>query len=126
MQYLVTRIDSMNVSAEITDWPQLLSETADDLTRIARTEAELMTVSLKRLVESETDKIVGWTLLLVALSYGSLLILGSVVLLIHLWLAWWLSLLITGAGVTWAAGAGIWRLHERRSRTQWKNNAQNN
>jgi hypothetical protein len=40
--------------------------------------------------------------LIVALSYGSLFLLGGIVLLIHLWLAWWRSFLITGAAIVMA------------------------
>jgi len=103
MQHLVTRIDRLNVSAEITDWPALLSKTADDLSQIGRTETEFMTISLKLLVESETDKFVGQAILILTLSYGLLLILGGIVLLVHFWLAWWLSLLIAGAMATSAS-----------------------
>jgi hypothetical protein len=71
----------------------------DDLSRIARTEMELLEVTLKRLIEVQTDKIVGMLFLLVALSYGSLFLLGGIVLLIHLWLAWWLAFLITGVAI---------------------------
>ena len=42
--------------------------------------------------------------LLVTVSYGSLFLPGGVLLLIHLWLDWWLSFLITGALMV-AAGA---------------------
>jgi Putative Actinobacterial Holin-X, holin superfamily III len=78
------------------NWPELLSKTVDDLSRVARTEIELLEASLKRLVETQTDKITGMLVLVIALAYGSVFLLGGVVLLIHLWLAWWLSFLITG------------------------------
>jgi uncharacterized membrane protein YgcG len=78
------------------DWPQLLSKTVDDLSRVARTEIQLLEATLKRLIEAQTDKIAGMLVLVAALTYGSLFLLGGVVLLIHLWLAWWLSFLITG------------------------------
>ena len=90
-------------SAENPNWPELVSRTVDDLSRIARTEIELLEVTLKRVIEAQTDKIVGMLSLLVALIYGSLFLLGGIVLLIHLWLDWWLSFLITGAAIV-AAG----------------------
>jgi hypothetical protein len=43
-------------------------------------------------------------MLVLALSYGSLFLLSGFVLLIHLWLARWLSFLIVGIVI---AGAGI-------------------
>lgn len=100
MRFIVTHVDSVNASAEVTNWPQLLSKTVDDLSRIARTEMELLELTLKRLMEAQAEKVVGLLILLVALSYGSLLLLGGIVLLIHLWLAWWLSLLIAGIVIT--------------------------
>ena len=81
------------------NWPQLLSKTIDDLSRIARTEMELLVAKLGLLLEAQTAKIAGVLFLIVALSYGSLFLLGGIVLLIHLWLAWWLSFLITGAAI---------------------------
>ena len=87
---------------ETPNWPQLLSKTVDDLTRIAQTEIELLESKARILLESQVDKIAGMLFLIVALSYGSLFLLGGVVLLIHLWLAWWLSFLITGAAIVLA------------------------
>jgi putative superfamily III holin-X len=84
---------------ETANWPELLSKTIEDLSRIARTEMELMVAKLGLLLEAQTDKIAGMLFLIVALSYGSLFLLGGIVLLIHLWLAWWLSFLITGAAI---------------------------
>jgi hypothetical protein len=86
------------------NWPELLAKTVDDLAKVASTEIRLLEVTLKRLIESQTDKIVGMLGLVVALGYGSLFLLGGIVLLLHLWLAWWLSLVITGAAV---CSAGI-------------------
>ena len=50
----------------------------------------------KRWIQSQTDKIVGKVFLLTTLIYGSLFLLGGVVLLIHHWLSWWVAFLITG------------------------------
>jgi uncharacterized membrane protein YgcG len=84
-------------SAENPNWPELVSKTVDDLSRIVRTEIELLEVTLKRVIEAQTDKIVGMLFLIIALIYGSLFLFGGIVLLLHLWLAWWLSFLITGS-----------------------------
>jgi len=78
------------------NWPELLSKTVDDLSRVARIEIELLEATLKSLIEAQTEKITGMLVLVVALAYGSVFLLGGVVLLLHLWLAWWLSFLITG------------------------------
>ena len=63
---------------------------------------ELLVAKLRLLPEARTDKIAGMLFLIVALSYGSLFLLRGIVLLIHLWLAWWLSFLITGAAIVMA------------------------
>jgi len=81
------------------NWPELLSKTIDDLSRIARTEMELLVAKLGLLLEAQTDKITGVPILVGALLYGSLFALGGIVLLLHLWIPWWLSFLITGTAV---------------------------
>lgn len=86
------------------NWPKLLSKTVDDLSRIGRTEIELLETRLKHVIEAQTDNVAGVIVLLVALGYGSLFLLGGLVLLIHLWLAWWLSFLIIGIAM---ASTGI-------------------
>jgi hypothetical protein len=105
---MVTNMEnsSRQVLAEETpNWPHLLSKTVDDLTRIARTEMEILETKLGVLLEAQTNKIAGMLLLVVALSYGSLFLLGGIVLLLHLWLPWWLSFLITGAVIVIAGVA---------------------
>ncbi len=92
------------VSQSNPNWPELVSKTVDDLANIGRTEIELLETRLRRLIEAQIDNVAGILVLVVALSYGSLFLLGGLVLLIHLWLAWWLSFLITGIAV---AAAGI-------------------
>ena len=101
---MVERRDSQMTTShaapvETPNWPELLSRTVDDLSRIARTEMELLGAVTKRLIETQTEKLAGMLVLLVAISHGLLFVLGGVVLLIHLWLAWWLAFLITGFGV---------------------------
>ena len=89
----------------ITDstWAQLLAETVDEVARIVRTEIRLAEASLKRIFENQTERVMGALCLLIALAYGSMLVLGSLVLLIHQWLAWWMAFGIAGL-VTIAAG----------------------
>jgi len=89
-------IDYRVLPAETPNWPDLLSKTVDDLSRIARTEIELLEASLGRLIQAQTSKIVGMLFLLVAVIYGSFFLLGGVFLLLNLWLDWWAAFLITG------------------------------
>ena len=97
------------------NWPELLSKTVDDLSRIGRTEIELLETRLKHFIEAQTDNIAGILVLVVALSYGSLFLLGGFVLLLHLWLAWWLSFLIVGIVIA-AAGIFFQRLMAARAK----------
>jgi hypothetical protein len=97
------RIDN---TVEPQNWPALISKTVDDLSSIAKTEMELFEVRLQRLIEAQTEKIAGILFLLIAAAYGLLFLLGGIVLVIHLWLAWWLAFLITGAAVV-AAGVAV-------------------
>ena len=53
--YQITTVENPN-------WPELLSKTVDDLSRIVRTEIELLDVTLKRLIEVQIDKITGMLL----------------------------------------------------------------
>jgi len=77
-------------------WPQLLAETVDEVARIVRTEIRLAEASLRRMFENQMERVMGALFLLVALVYGSIFILGGLVLLIHQWLAWWMAFGITG------------------------------
>jgi hypothetical protein len=45
--------------------------------------------------ENQTERVLGSVFLLVELVYGSIFVLGSVVLLIHQWLVWWMAFGIT-------------------------------
>jgi Putative Actinobacterial Holin-X, holin superfamily III len=84
---------------ETADWAQLLSKTVDDLSRIARTEMDLLETKLALMLDAQTDKIAGMVFLVAALTYGALFLSVGVVFLIHQWLAWWVSLLITGGAI---------------------------
>jgi fatty acid desaturase len=100
----------------ITDstWAQLLAETVDEVAAIVRTEIRLAEASLRRMFENQTERMMVALFLLVALIYGSMLVLGGVVLLIHQWLAWWMAFGITGV-VTIAAGFTFHTIMARRA-----------
>jgi hypothetical protein len=95
-------------------WPQLLAETVDEVARIVRTEIGLAEASLRRMFENQTERVLGAVFLLVALVYGSIFVLGSVVLLIHQWLAWWMAFGITGIVII-LAGFGFQTIMTRRA-----------
>ncbi len=88
---------------QLPSWPHLLAKTVDDLTSIIRTDIQLLGKTLESVVEAQTDKMSAILILVMACVYASLLLLGAVVLLLHLWLDWWLSMLITSALVAGTA-----------------------
>ncbi len=98
-------------------WPQLLAETVDEVARIARTEIRLAEASLSRVVENQTERVLSAVLLLVVLVYGATFVLGSVVLLIHQWLAWWMALGIIRIVII-AAGFGFQTIMGRRANSK--------
>jgi hypothetical protein len=95
-------------------WSQLLAETVDEVARIVRTEIRLAESSLSRMLERQTERALGAVVLLATLVYGSMFVLGSVVLLFHQWLAWWMALGITGVVII-AAGLGSHAIIARRA-----------
>ena len=100
-------------------WSQLLAETVDEVARIVQTEIRLAESSLSRMLERQSERAFGAVLLLIALVYGLAFVLGSVVLLIHQWLAWWMAFGIMGVVII-AAGFGsqtimAWRAARRSS-----------
>src|SRR5215831_15444210 len=100
------RSNDLNTSVRPTEtpnWPELLSKTVDDLTRVLGSEARLVEATLKQLIEARGEKLVGLLVAMIALGYGALLLVGAIILFIHLWLDWWLSFLITAVAVI-AAG----------------------
>src|SRR5579871_1680113 len=90
-------------SKETPNWPELLSKVADDLARVVSGEIRLLEATVKQVIEAQSEKLAGLLVALVAFGYGFLLLVGAIVLFIHLWLDWWLSLLITALAVI-AAG----------------------
>jgi putative superfamily III holin-X len=95
-------------------WSQLLGETLDEVARIVRTEIGLAEASLSRMVQNQTERVFGEIVLLFALIYGATFVLGSLVLLIHQWLAWWIAFGITGIVII-AAGLGFQAIMARRA-----------
>ena len=57
-------IDNMGPNHQ--NWPELVSKTVGDLYQTAKTEVELLRLSLRRLIEAQTEKIAGILFLLVA------------------------------------------------------------
>jgi len=97
---MVTDSNQLNHRVESADqpnWPELMSKTVGDLSQIAKTEIELIEANLRRLIESEARRIIGILFLVMASLYGGTLLLGGIVVLLHVWLAWWLALVVTGA-----------------------------
>jgi hypothetical protein len=86
------QVNHQVVSADQPNWPELMSKTVGDLSHIAKTEIQLLEANLRRLIQSEASRIIGILILAIASLYGSVLLLGGVVILLHVWLTWWLAL----------------------------------
>jgi hypothetical protein len=95
-------------------WSQLLGVTLDEVARIVRTEIRLAEASLGRMVENQTERVFGAVVLLFALIYGATFVLGSLVLLIHQWLVWWIAFGLTGIVII-IAGLGFHIIMARRA-----------
>ena len=83
---------NLRETAAHTDFVELASRIVDDLAKILRSEIKLFDASLRKTLESQTDRILGSVFLLIALIYGSLCLIGGVILLLHTWLEWWMAL----------------------------------
>ncbi len=77
-------------------WPELISHLILDFTKVLEAEGRLIRASIE---PSLTAVLEHWLLHLVIASLamtGCILLIGAAVVLLHTWLAWWLSLAITG------------------------------
>jgi uncharacterized membrane protein YgcG len=112
---MTDRMEGNGAHSVVTDstWSHLLAETIDEVAQIVRTEIRLAEASLRRMFENQTERVLGVVFLLIALAYGSMFILGSVVLLVHQWLAWWMAFGITGIVII-VAGFGFQTIMARR------------
>jgi hypothetical protein len=88
-------------------WPDLFGKLIMDFTKVLEAEARLVRASIEPALTSVLDH---WLLNLVFASIavvGCLLLVAAVVLLLHLWLAWWLSFASTGAFTLLVALCGL-------------------
>jgi hypothetical protein len=107
---IIHRTDRIRVEARETDWGTLLARAIDDLTRIMHSEAQLLTIGLKTLVDEEVERILAFAVMGVLIGAGGLCALATAILFLHEYakLAWWASFGIVGLalfGIAIAAGA---------------------
>lgn len=82
---------------ESRDWSELIQKTIDDGSRVISAEMRLFEKNVRKLLDSQTDRVLGTIAVMLAVAYGGALILIGIVFLLHFWLAWWLSLIVVGA-----------------------------
>jgi hypothetical protein len=88
-------------------WPALVGRRILDITGVVEAEARLMRASIEPTLTSVLDRWL-WQLVSAAIALiGCLLLIGAVILLIHIWLALWLALAITGAATILLALCGL-------------------
>jgi hypothetical protein len=78
-------------------WPALFGQLILDFTKVLEAEARLMRASIQPTLSAVLERWL-WQLIVAGIALtGYLLLIGTAILLIHVWLAWWLSFGITGA-----------------------------
>jgi hypothetical protein len=78
-------------------WPALFGQLILDFTKVLEAEAHLMRASIQPTLSAVLERWL-WQLIAAGIALtGCLLLIGAAILLIHVWLAWWLSFGITGA-----------------------------
>jgi hypothetical protein len=78
-------------------WPQLFGQLILDFTKVLEAEARLMRAGIEPTLNAVLER---WLMELVIASIallGCVLLVGAILLLLHIWLAWWSAFAITGA-----------------------------
>ncbi len=88
--------DTASSPAEIHDWPELLAKTVDDAAKLIGAELHLFEANLKAMMEAQAQRVIGKLIVVAALAYGLLFVLGAIAVLLHHALPWWLALGVTG------------------------------
>jgi hypothetical protein len=91
------------VSANQPDWATLIERALDDLSRILRSEIQILQTNLRQAVETQISNIVVRLTIFAAMAFGAVCVLYAIILLIHQWLPLWQSFGLVGI-VTLAGG----------------------
>jgi Putative Actinobacterial Holin-X, holin superfamily III len=94
---------SERVSANQPDWATLIKRALDDVSRILRSEIQILQTSLRQAVEAQVSRAVVRLTVIAAMACGAVCLLCAIILLIHQWLPLWQSFGLVGI-VTLAGG----------------------
>jgi hypothetical protein len=85
------------------DWPTLIERLFDDVSRILRSEANLLRTSVAAALELQISKAVMQLTIVGMLICGALCLLGAAILLLHRWLPLWQAFALVGLALLVAA-----------------------
>ncbi|HKV54312.1 MAG TPA: phage holin family protein [Candidatus Binataceae bacterium] len=109
------------------DWPTLLGQAIDDLSRVAQAEIRLIELHFTAALENVIQDAMAMLIVATALLCAEGCFVAALILLIHQWLQWWIALAIAGA-IMVISGVGlriaIGRHGKRVSRAALENDAE--
>lgn len=86
------------------DWSTLVGRAIDNVSRIIQSEIGLVEVTLRAVVEEQTDYALANLATVAVMICAAICMLIALILFLHQWLQWWLAFAIAGLG---AAAIGI-------------------
>jgi hypothetical protein len=95
------------------DWPSLIERAVDDVSRILRSEAQIIQTNVCAALDLQIAKTITLLTIVAVIISGGLCILGAAIFLIHQWLPLWQSFGIAGLVMLLAGFAGIATLRPR-------------
>lgn len=96
------------------DWSMLVGRAIDDVSRIIQSEIGLVEVTLRAVVEAQTDYALANLATVAVMICAAICMLVALILLLHQWLQWWLAFAIGGL-VAAAVGIAIHATAGRRA-----------
>jgi putative superfamily III holin-X len=96
------------------NWPTLLSRAVDDVSRVLHAEMRLLEAHLAVSAEALVANASVALIVLATFIIAEICIVTAVIVLLHEWLSWWLSLGLAGTTI-FAAGLLLWRVAIRLS-----------
>jgi len=101
------RLLAGNASSETEgDWSTLVGRAIDDVSRIIQSEIGLVEVTLRAVVEEQTDYALANLATVAVMICAAICLLIALILFLHQWLQWWLAFAIAGLGAG-AVGVAI-------------------
>lgn len=109
--------DRIHTEARETDWSTLLTRAIDDITRIAQSEARLVTAGIRNALAEQIDRIFAFAATGALMAAGALCLIAAAIMFLHEFamLPWWQSFGITALAL-FAVGIAIAMFASRRPR----------